>query len=377
MALQLGTADRTPAGIDALPVTGTLPAGLRGVLRQHLPHPLLPASVGCGHLLSRSYEAGVRLSGGTARWHRSRSAPAGLLPRLPRTAEVRAAGPAVSVAHPVADPFGTELHTVAVHPGLPFAEHLVGTPDGVEQRSEPFPLDGAPLVHAVAVTEHWVLVLDLPVTARESAALVTGFPWRWTPGRPARIGLLPRAGGGPVRWLPIEPCFVFHTIGAYEIGERTILLDAVRHERAFSPAGPAGPPALWRWELDLATGTVVETKLADDAVELPTGSGGTLPGAVWTVEQLPGATGPGAGPALLRHQLSAGGGTRTARWEPGPGRLVGQPVLAGDWLLVAVDDALADRTELVVLDPTTLTPVASVPLPVRLPAGAHGDWLAL
>lgn len=362
--------DRTAT--DELPVAGLLPTGLDGVLRQHLPHPVTPAPGGCAHLLSRSFEAGVRFSGGTARWHRTRAAGSALLPRLPATAEVRGSGPAVAVAHPVTGPTGTDLHTVAVHPGLPFAELLTGTADRVEQHSEPFGLDGAPLVHAVAVTEHWVLVPDLPVTAHESAALVTGFPWRWTPGRPARIGLLPRSGGGPVRWLPIEPCFIFHIVAASERGG-TVVLDAVRHERAFDPAGPVpGPPALWRWELDPAAGTVRETRLAADPVELPAAAGG----AVWTVEQLPGARTPAAGPAVLRHELTDAGATRTARWEAGHGRLAGQPVPAGDWVLVPVDDALADRTELVVLDAVTLTPVAAVPLPVRLPSGGHADWTA-
>jgi len=377
--------DRDP---ELLPVAGTLPAGLDGALRGFVPFPGRAGADTAG-VPRASFCAGVRLSEGTARWHRAAEVRPGLRPMLPATAEARPSGPAIAVARPEPDPTGAELHTIAVHPGLPFAEHLIGSPGRLERHSEPFPLEGAPLVQAVAVTARWVVVLDLPVTYRESAALVgAAFPWRWTPGRPARIGLLPRAGGNP-RWLPIEPCFVFHLAGAHEDGD-TVVLDGVRHERAFDPAGPPpAAPRLWRWVLDHKAGTVREHPLAEESVELPATDGRFRDAGhrvLWTVEQRPGAV-PGrpAGPALLRHRLDGDRAEVVARHELGADRLAGEPVFvpAGPsavegegWLLVPVDDDLADRTEILVLDAMSLAPLAAVLLPVRLPAGLHGDWLA-
>ena len=59
-------------------------------------------------------------------------------------------------------------------------------------------------------------------------------PYSWDPDYPARLGLLPREGGpDDVRWFEIDPCFVFHTLNAYEDGD-TVVVDVVRHDRMFA-----------------------------------------------------------------------------------------------------------------------------------------------
>ena len=70
-------------------------------------------------------------------------------------------------------------------------------------------------------------------------------PYSWDPDYPARLGLLPREGGSDdVRWFDIDPCFVFHTLNAYEDGD-TVVVDVVRHDRMFATVlnGPDEGPA--------------------------------------------------------------------------------------------------------------------------------------
>jgi carotenoid cleavage dioxygenase len=43
-------------------------------------------------------------------------------------------------------------------------------------------------------------------------------------------------------------------------------------------------------------------------------------------------------------------------------------------LMGFVHDPVSDRSDLVLLDAATLEDVASVHLPVRVPAGFHGNW---
>jgi carotenoid cleavage dioxygenase-like enzyme len=90
-----------------------------------------------------------------------------------------------------------------------------------------------------------------------------------------------------------------------------------------------------------------------------------------------------AGPMLLRHDLDA---RRTEEHDFGPGRETGEAVFVpraadapeGDgWLLSLVYDHATDRSELSVLDTADFTgePVATVPLPVRVPHGFHASWI--
>ncbi len=89
------------------------------------------------------------------------------------------------------------------------------------------PLEGAPLMSAIALTRRYVVMFDLPIAYSRAAALVGArTPYVRRPDRPARIGLL-RAGPAPEpRWLPIEPCRVLHTVNSYDDGDR-IVVDAV------------------------------------------------------------------------------------------------------------------------------------------------------
>jgi carotenoid cleavage oxygenase len=45
-------------------------------------------------------------------------------------------------------------------------------------------------------------------------------------------------------------------------------------------------------------------------------------------------------------------------------------------LMGFVHDDLSDRTDLVLLDAGTLEDVARVHVPVRIPYGFHGNWIA-
>ena len=69
--------------------------------------------------------------------------------------------------------------------------------------------------------------------------------------------MLPRdAEGDAVRWFEIDPCYVFHTLNAYDDGD-TVVVDVVRHPRMFDTVltGPdEGPADAGRFTLDLATG---------------------------------------------------------------------------------------------------------------------------
>ena len=89
---------------------------------------------------------------------------------------------------------------------------------------------------------------------------------------------------------------------------------------------------------------------------------------------------------ILRYELDATSAATTV-CDLGPGRTPGEPVFvpagarAGEdegWLLTYVYDAARDASDLVIVNAGDLEagPVAAVHLPVRVPYGFHGSWVA-
>jgi carotenoid cleavage dioxygenase len=332
--------------------------------------------------------------------------------------------PAGYSAHPHEDPETGELHAVSYNwlRGNRVDYTVRGT-DGRVRRTVPVQVGGSPMMHDFGLTENYVVLYDLPVVfdkrravegmpramrlpVRTMMSAIVGrnplpdpviariargartddpmstLPYSWDQDYPARLGLLPREGGSEdVRWFEIDPCFVFHTLNAYEDGD-TVVVDVVRHDRMFATVlnGPdEGPATLARFTIDLAAGKVREDRFDERAQEFPrmderrTGRRHRFGYSVGFQDGL-------LGEAVLRHDLAAGS---TSVRNLGAGRE------AGEFCFVAADGATdeaegvlmgyvydrgSDTSDLLVLDAETLEDVASVHLPVRVPAGFHGSW---
>ncbi|MFC4536045.1 carotenoid oxygenase family protein [Sphaerisporangium dianthi] len=400
--------DRVPHDAP-LTVDGAVPADLDGALVCASAHPAGTRAGDAAHASRPALVYGVRLGGGAARRLIPAAADltgvhAGDLPLLPfpapgwmREGNLAVCGEthdapsqgahdthAAHLAAPVRDHAGGEWHTVAVRPGSDVAEHLVLGPGGEVRDVRPFALPGAPLLHAVALTERFVVVFDLPVVHSRAAALMgSSSPYRWRPGRPARIGLLRRDAWDPSgpRWFPIDPCYVFEAVNAYEDRGRRVVVDAVRHARAFdTPVGDLGrdaePASVHRWTLDLATGTTSARALIGSAAEASAD-----PRSAGRRHQLVFARAAG-GQAVVGLDLAAG---VTQVRELGPGRRAGRPVFVprpgaveGDgWIMVLTRDLARRRGELLVLDAHNLAgrPEAVVHLPGAFPDARRTAWL--
>ncbi|WP_329520358.1 carotenoid oxygenase family protein [Spirillospora sp. NBC_01491] len=382
-----------PAAHDVLSVQGALPAGLDGCFLLSGAHPVTAARSGGGAVAGPHVFSGIRLGGGEAWWLRAelpvrRDDPLGPVPALApslwfadrRPSGGEGPGPA-AFARPVREAGGTHWHTIATYPGLDQAEHLVAAPDGAIVRAEPFSLPGAPLMQAVGLTRRYVVVLDLPVVHSRAAELIGArLPYVWKPGRPARIGLLPRdAQGAEPRWTQIEPCYVPHVVNAYDDGDQ-VVLDGVSRARAFSSPEEPDRPHLRRWVLDAATGSVTTRRLVDglETAVLDERASGRAGRFVF------GTANSADGPRIVVHDLATGlSGEHALR----PGLRVGRPVFAPDphcaqegagWLVVPVQDAARRCGELRVFDALAVggPPRAVVRLPVAPPAGWRTAWCA-
>ncbi len=304
-----------------LPVEGRLPPELQGRYLRNGPNPVGPVDPATYHWFTGDGMVhGIRLRDGRAEWYRAKwvrsTAVSEALDEEPapgerhggmdgantnvigldgRTFAIVEAGarpveltydldtiehsdfggtlPNGYTAHPKVDPATGDLHAVAYHWALPHLQYVVIGPDAKVRQVEPIEVPGSPMVHDCSITERWMVVYDLPVTFNLDAAMAGGnFPYQWNESYGARIGLLPLGGfGADVRWFDVEPCYVFHPLNAHDDGDR-VVIDVIRHPKMFdvSTLGPDdGPPTLWRWTVDTASGLVQEEQLSDLPMEFP------------------------------------------------------------------------------------------------------------
>lgn len=420
--------------IEDLPVVGEIPPGLHGRYLRLGPNPMAADPANYHWFAGDGMVHGLRIEGGRALWYRNRwirsEAVSRALgePRIegPRhvfdtvnTNTLGFAGKAFGLveagstpvelgetletlrytdfggtlhgsfaAHPHLDPVTGELHAVCYDVSNPTAIRYVAVaPDGRVRREVEIPVEHGPMIHDCAFTARFIIILDLPVTfSLEAAAQGHPFPYRWNPAHAARLGLLPREGGADdVIWCPIEPCYVFHAVNAYDTADGAVVLDVPVHDRMFSRS-PAGPDSqrvgLERWTIDPVSRTVSRVTLDPTPQEFPRPDERRL-GQPYRYAYTMAMTGPFLGERLFKHDLETG--TRQTH-DFGPGRhpceFVFLPAHDGaeedeGWLMGFVVDATADTTDLVILDARSFEgePQAIIRLPHRVPPGFHGNWL--
>jgi carotenoid cleavage dioxygenase len=295
--------------------------------------------------------------------------------------------------HPHRDPLTGEQHAICYEGrDQTLIRHVVVDASGKVTRELPIPVKHGPMIHDCAITRRFVVILDLPVTFSMRALIAGhGFPYRWNPAHPARVGLLPRDGGADdIIWCAAPSVFAFHVANAYDEPDGTVALDLCVYEDMFGE-GARGPDArsrgLERWTVDPATRTVAVRTLDASPQEFPRPDerrfgqpyryayAMALP--TEPADQFLGAT------ALYKHDLATGG-RQTHDFGDGryPGEFVFVPAAPDSaedegWLMGLVIDLPAETTDLVILDAARFEgpPVAAVRLPHRVPPGFHGNWV--
>lgn len=427
-----------------LPVRGSLPRGLAGRFFRQGPNPLSPqqpyswfAGDGMVHV--------VELGDGACRSYRSRmvrtnavaaalgeqpvGGPAPLISDLSNTAVVAHAGRLLSTtegslpyvldldgttlrredlggglthglsAHPKLDPRTGELHQISYAVLEPTLAWQVIDASGTVTSSTLIEVTAPTMVHTMSLTERHVVVYDLPVELDPSMLSEGwGLPYRWNRDRPARVGVITRDGSAPLRWIELDPCFVFHDAGAHDV-PGGIELHAVTYDRVFDVERSTpfeAPSRLERWQVDLAAGRVVRDVVDDRMQEFPrtnpsvdvvggrylytTGSWTSGAAAVGAAPMPPYAD---LGNEIIKHDLVSG---RREAVSFGASRSTAEAVFVADpdrsdedggWLLSFVYDATTDTSVLAVVDAQDVAagPVATVELGTRVPMGFHGTWV--
>jgi carotenoid cleavage dioxygenase len=421
----------------ALPVTGAIPEGIEGRLLRIGPNPVTDPDPATYHWFSGTGMVhGLWLRGGQAIRYRNRyvrsddvvealGGPATPGPRhgegtIANTNVVAQAGklfaiveagglpvelsadldtvarsdfdgtlPGGFVAHPKRDPSTGELHAVAYFWEWDHLQYQVLGVDGRVRRTVDVPVPGGPMVHDMGLTESRVVLLDLPVIfdlglAMSGAAL----PYQWTPEYGARVGLLPRDGDADATvWCELDdPCYVFHPLNAYDDGD-TVVMDVAVYPEMFVHGEireHEAPSPLERWTIDPRSGRVDRTLIDARTQEFPRHDERRV-GREYRYGYcvLAGDDGEDFG-NLVKHDLAAG---TSVVHEMGDGRHAQEPVFvpahadaAEDegWVMAYVHDERRNAADVVILDAQDFAapPVATIQLPVRVPYGFHGNFVA-
>jgi len=257
----------------------------------------------------------------------------------------------------------------------------------------------ASMVHDFAITDRHVVFPIFPATIDVQRIMKGGPLIAWDPDQGSHIGIMPRTGStSDIRWFKGPSVYVYHPLNAYSEGD-TVVVDLCVYPRvplfpnadgSRAPADLADAPAhLERWTFDLAANTdqFKRESLDDLATEFPRiddrwtgrkhrhGYTGAIVGA-----KLPGSP----FDTIVHFDLAK---NKRSTWTPGAGSFVMEPVVApksarapeaDGYVLTLVYRSDENRSDLVVLDAQDVArgPIATAKLPVRVPFGFHGNWLA-
>lgn len=420
--------------IDDLPVTGTIPPALDGRYLRIGPNPIEADPANYHWFTGDGMIHGLRIENGRALWYRNRWVRSEAVSEAlgePRTEGprhlfdtvntnvlgfagrtlglVEAGSTPVEIgetletlrytdfdgtlhgsftAHPHVDPVTGEMHGICYDAGNPVAiRYVVVTDEGKVRREVEIPVEHGPMIHDCAITQRFAIILDLPVTfSMETAMTGHPFPYRWNPSHQARIGLLPREGeAADVVWCPVDPCYVFHVVNAYDAADGRVILDVAVHATMFSDS-KAGPDSkrsgLERWIIDPKTRTVERITIDPTPQEFPRPDERRF-GLPYRYAYTMALTGPFLGACLLKHDMETGA-RQVHDFGPArhPGEFVFVPAHTGagedeGWLIGLVIDAEAETTDLVILNARDFegAPQASIRIPHRVPSGFHGNWV--
>ncbi len=411
--------------LTQLPIEGKIPHLLTGVYLRNGPNPQHGATphwfFGDGML------HGVRLESGRAAWYRNRAPRTRRFAGEPRniaaqdrtlttanthvvrhggrllaleegsfpfemTADLASIGPfdfggklkTAFTAHPKVCSETGEMHGFGYGLVPPFLTYYQIDRDGQLMKAVEIPLEIATMAHDFAITRHHVVLMDLPILRDLQRA--GGTPY-WSDTHRARVGILPRGGNAAqLRWVEVDPCYVFHVANAYEHAG-VITMEVARYPSLWrtNPVDFETGARLHRWSIDLRTFSVTEQPIDDLTIEFPriddrrTGLSNRLVFAcATTCERAFGNNTEGLDRVI---RIDRQTGERRVKEFPGAmvsefGFAPGGPGEGEGWVMGYVYDRADRVSDLVILAADTLDEVARIKLGRRVPEGFHGNWFS-
>ena len=277
----------------------------------------------------------------------------------------------------------------------PYMRYGVVSPSGAISHFTGIDLPGPRLPHDMAITERYSILMDLPLINDPRAAAAGRYRLFFERDMPSRFGIIPRYGSGDeVRWFEAEPCFIYHSVNAWEEGDE-IVMDVCRVKRPEPRSDLDGPLAqmlaylrldahMQRYRFDLRTGRTVEQVVDDDNSEFPSVNQhfiGRRSRYAYNMHISPESELLFDG--LMKYDVDTG--RADTHWF-GEGRwgseapFAPRPGASGEddgYLVSYVYDEREGHSEVEVLAAADVSagPLCRIKLPVRVPIGFHATWV--
>jgi carotenoid cleavage dioxygenase-like enzyme len=308
-------------------------------------------------------------------------------------------------AHSKVDPWTGQMFFFDYGDEAPYMRYGCASATGELESSIDIELPGPRSPHDMGLSENYAVLHDLPLF-HDAELLKTHGRRRiqFHSDMPARFGVLPRAGDGPVRWFECEPCYVLHIVNTWEEGDwvhqvgcrqadPTPTKDPKDAHLASMMAFRRRTHTLHRWSFNLQTGEVRETQLDDLNTEfpmvnsnftgrptrhaihqlLPVPTEGSLEGQCQTFN------------AMIRYDLEDGS---SERYDYGPGVYGSEtpiaPVAGADrdteedaaYAVTFTTDSNDWSSHCLIFDASDISePIARVTIPHRIAIGFHSTWV--
>lgn len=282
----------------------------------------------------------------------------------------------------------------------PYMSYGVVNAKGELVHQVPIELPGARLPHDMAISERFSILHDLPVLHCPEALAHGRHKIKFDPNLATRLGVIPRYGKEQaLRWFEFSPCFIYHTINAWEEGDELVMVGC-RYMPCETPDGHIDAEAtaidiaqlrmharLWQWRMNLVTGQTQEGALnAELNVEFPSMNlafQGVKSRFAYAVDHNPDLL---QWTGLRKFDLATGecigaySDHPTEAWysEPWFAERTGATEEDDGYVVMFCINTLTDRSELQIFDARDINqgPVARVIIPVKVPAGFHATWIS-
>ncbi len=292
-------------------------------------------------------------------------------------------------AHPKIDPATNRMHFF----GYDFIEssltYYAAAPSGEVDVISPIPVDQVTMMHDFAITDRDAIFWVGPVMfGADPDGPLPAVPFHWDPAGPCRVGIMPLDGSAAdIRWVDIDPCFVFHGLNAHRDGD-DVVVDVHRIAEAFGSNGDLVDSYLTRWTIGTGSErlTFSEDRISERIMDLPTHDRrhtGRKTRHGWCATTTRPDSKFGFELNGICHIDTVTG--REDYWDPGANLRAGEGVFVptgraeGDGFVITyIWDRSTDRSSLAVFEAQDMAagPVGQVELPTRVPFGFHGLWVA-